>query len=42
MKTGDFYYLVMVLGAFALFGVSLAANSLQYRSWLKRQPVKRR
>jgi hypothetical protein len=42
MKTGEFYYLLMVIGAFAAFGLALAANYLQYRGWLKRQPVKRR
>ena len=42
VKTGEFYYLMMVCGAFAVFGVMLALNYIQYRGWLKRQPVDRR
>jgi hypothetical protein len=38
MESHDFYFLVMVLAAFGLFAVVLAASSLKYRSWLKHQP----
>jgi hypothetical protein len=35
MQTHELYYLVMVLAAFGIFGVVLAANYLKYRSWVK-------
>jgi hypothetical protein len=41
MKTNEFYFLVLVCSAFAVFGVALAANYVQYRRWLK-QPVRNR
>jgi hypothetical protein len=41
MRSGEFYYLVMVCVAFATFGLVVAANYVQYRQWLK-QPVRRR
>lgn len=37
MKTNEFYYLIMVCAAFAVFGVALAANYVQYRRLLKIQ-----
>lgn len=39
MRSGEFYYLVMVCAAFAAFGLIVATNYVQYRRWLK-QPVK--
>ena len=39
MTKGEFYYLVMVCGAFAVFGVSMAIAYVQYRRWLKHQPT---
>lgn len=42
MTNNEFYYLVLVLGAFSAFGVALAVARVQYTTWLKkqvRQPV---
>ncbi len=38
MPSNEFYYLIMVCGAFAVFGVAMAANYIRYRNWLKHQP----
>lgn len=46
MATNEFYYLVMVLGAFGTFAVAVAAARLEYTAWRRqagrataRQPV---
>jgi len=41
MQPHEFYFAVMVFGAFTVFGVVLAGSYIQYRRWLK-QPVRRR
>jgi len=41
MTTNEFYYLMTACGAFTIFGLALALNYIQYRSWLKRQPTHR-
>ena len=38
MESHDFYFLLMVCAAFAVFAVGLAAGSIKYRNWLKHQP----
>ena len=35
MQSYDFYFSVMIFGAFTVFGVGLAINYIQYRRWLK-------
>lgn len=37
VTTNEFYYLLLVLGAFAAFGMSTSVATLQYRVWLRRQ-----
>ena len=39
MRSGEFYYLVIVCVGFVAFGLVVAANYVQYRRWLK-QPIK--
>ena len=39
MQSNEFYFLVTVCGIFAVFGVGLAVNYIQYRRWLKQQPA---
>ena len=41
MRTAESYYLILVCGSFAVFGVVLAANALKYKGWLARQPAKK-
>ncbi len=36
METNDFYFLVMVLGAFAAFALAMVVATLQYKAWVKR------
>jgi hypothetical protein len=36
MQGNEFYYLVLVLGAFGGFGLAVAVATLQYKSWIKR------
>ena len=36
MQGNEFYYLVLVLGAFGGFGLAVAIATLQYKSWIKR------
>jgi hypothetical protein len=38
MPTNELYYLIMVCGAFVVFGVVLALGYIQYRRWLKQSP----
>jgi hypothetical protein len=38
MPTGQFYYLVLVCAAFAVFAGAVMINYIQYRRWLKQQP----
>ncbi len=42
MHSGEFYYLIMVIGAFGVFGLAVATSYIQYRRWLKHQPVTNR
>jgi hypothetical protein len=35
MQSNEFYFAVTVFGAFAIFGLGLAVNYVQYRRWLK-------
>jgi hypothetical protein len=35
MQSNEFYFAVTVFGAFAVFGLALAINYVQYRRWLK-------
>jgi hypothetical protein len=35
MATNDFYFLVMVLGAFGAFALAMVIATLQYRAWLR-------
>jgi hypothetical protein len=37
MRSGEFYYLLMVIGSFGAFGLAIAASYIQYRRWLKQQ-----
>lgn len=37
MTTNEFYYLLLVLGAFAEFAVGTSVATLQYKAWLRRQ-----
>jgi hypothetical protein len=37
MTNNEFYYLVLVCGAFAVFGVATATNYIRYRQWDKQQ-----
>lgn len=37
MTNSEFYYLVLVLGAFATFGIALATARLQYTIWVRKQ-----
>jgi hypothetical protein len=36
MTTNEFYYLILVLGAFGTFAVSLALARLRYVAWVRR------
>ena len=38
MQSNELYFLVMVIGAFAVFGVVLAGSYVKYRRWLKETP----
>jgi hypothetical protein len=38
MESHDFYFLLMVCAAFAVFAAVLAASSVKYRNWLKHGP----
>jgi hypothetical protein len=35
MPSHELYFLIMVCGAFAVFGLVLAGSYIQYRRWLK-------
>jgi hypothetical protein len=37
MTTNEFYYLILVLGAFGAFAVGVLTASLRYTAWLRRQ-----
>ena len=37
MTTNEFYYLILVLGAFGAFAVGVLTASLRYAAWLRRQ-----
>jgi hypothetical protein len=36
MTTNEFYYLLLVLGAFGVFAVATVIASAQYTSWVRR------
>lgn len=36
METNEFYFLVMVLGAFGAFALAMVIATLQYKAWLRR------
>ena len=38
MPSHEFYYLLLVLGAFGGFAVSVVIATLQYKMWLKQKP----
>jgi len=38
MQSNELYFLIMVIGAFAVFGVVLGGSTVNYRRWLKQQP----
>ncbi len=38
METSDFYFLIMVVGAFGAFAIAMVIATLQYKAWLKRNP----
>ncbi len=37
MNNNEFYYLLLVCGAFGIFGVATATNYIRYRQWEKQQ-----
>ena len=37
MTTNEFYYLVLVLGAFATFAVGMTVAMAQYKAWRRHQ-----
>ena len=39
METADFYFLVMVLGAFGAFAIAMVIATLQYKAWVRRMPA---
>jgi hypothetical protein len=36
MTSGEMYFVTLVIGAFSVFALALAANALQYRAWVTR------
>jgi hypothetical protein len=36
MTTNEFYYLILVLGAYACFAVGVLTATLRYKAWLRR------
>lgn len=41
MTTNEFYYLMLVLGAFATFGIAMSVATIQYKAWLRQTGSKR-
>ena len=41
MTTNEFYYLLLVIGAFGTFAVSMVIAMVQYKAWLRRADVRR-
>lgn len=37
MTTNEFYYLILVLGAFGIFAVAVLTATLRYKAWLRQQ-----
>jgi len=37
VTTNEFYYLLLVLGAFGAFAAGISVATLQYKAWLRRQ-----
>jgi hypothetical protein len=37
MTTTDFYYLILVIGAFGSFALAMLTATLQYKAWLRQQ-----
>jgi hypothetical protein len=42
VTTNEFYYLVLVLGAFGAFAIGTSLATIQYKTWLRRQVAARR
>lgn len=38
MTTNEFYFLLLVISSFLVFGVGLASAYIRYRRWIVRQP----
>ena len=38
MPSHELYFLIMVIGAFTVFGLVLAGSYVKYRRWLKHTP----
>jgi hypothetical protein len=39
MTTNEFYYLLLVLGAFGAFAIGVSLAMAQYKTWRRRQAV---
>jgi hypothetical protein len=39
VTTNEFYYLVLVIGAFGAFAVGVSVATIQYKAWLRRVAV---
>ena len=40
MTTGQFYYLLLVILSFTIFGLGTAIAYVRYRRWVAKQPQK--
>ena len=41
MKTNEFYYLLLVVGAFGGFAIAMVVATLRYKSWVKHNEPQR-
>ena len=41
MTTYQFYFLLLAISSFVVFGVGLASGYVRYRRWLRTQPPRR-
>jgi hypothetical protein len=39
VTTNEFYYLLLVIGAFGAFALSMLLATIQYKAWLRQTPV---
>jgi hypothetical protein len=39
VTTNEFYYLVLVIGAFGAFAVGVSVATMQYKAWLRHMTV---